>query len=517
MISASFCLLLLALLLILVSFIIITKATSSPTESQPSSTIPSTTATQSGQAGDIVYCDSDYCNREADYLSSLLSASKKTCDNFYEHVCEAWTKAHTVKGTGAGGGISTDTLIQDALTRDLAPLLDISNRKDVQLAASLRRACADRNKANTGLDRVQDLYKGWKIGQWPRTQEAGVADVWTYAGQLVRDLGLEALVRVSLVRNPRGSAAEATLAELNKPRFIFSCNDASRQSVTRTFRMALRDLAAEISQSAGDALLDEVMAAFVRLGSTPLVPAMPDTDATAAYVAKLSDLDPGYRNLLGAAFDRVDSFDSAEATVVVRSSDYVRHFLATAMRELRPRATLNYLGFLVLVQLAPFLPDKFASLRQLFAKSVRGRTFEDVSDTQLLCLMAVERVLPACFSRILSEQNGNEREDTKERVRQLERIFSQNLAFVSWVDEARAVLARYQLRRSPALHFGFDGDSCSPPGLREEAEPVLFYRDVARGRQKEEELRAQQCADAALTRTVLSTAAMMSLCVCGVK
>ncbi|XP_077548536.1 neprilysin-11-like [Haemaphysalis longicornis] len=486
-ICTLFSLLLLSLMLMFAAFIIIAKATSSPTESQPMT--QRTTATPAGRVGGIVYCDSDYCNREAEYLSSLLSDSKKACDNFYEHVCEAWAKAHTVNGAGAGGGISTDTLLLDALTRDLAPLLDVSERKDVQLAASLRRACADRKKANTGLDRVHDLYKGWKIGQWPRTQEAGVADVWTYAGQLVRDLGLEALVQVSLVRNPRASAAGTTLAELNKPRFIFSCNDASRQSVTRIFRMALLDLAAENSQSIGNALLEEVMTAFVRLGSTPSVPATPDIDTGAAYVAKLSDLDPGYRNLLGAAFDGVDSFDSAEAAVVMRSSDYVRHFLATAVRELRPRATLNYLGFLVLVQLAPFLPDKFTSLRQLFAKSVRGRTFDDVSDTQLLCLMAVERVLPACFTRILSEQNGNEHGDTKERVRQLERVFSQNLGFLSWVDEARAVLARYQLRRSPVLQFGFDGDSCAPPGVQENAEPVLFYRDVARGR-KEEDLRA---------------------------
>ncbi|KAH7949117.1 hypothetical protein HPB49_005226 [Dermacentor silvarum] len=351
---------------------------------------------------DTVYCNTEYCNREASYIRGLLSNSKGPCDNFYDHVCGRWTSQHPVKGSGAGDVVSVDTMIQDELSKLVLPLLMESQNVDVRVAASLYSACTDDKKKNAALHQMQELYKLWKIGQWPRHEHANALDVWTFAGQLVRDMGLDALVRVSVA--PSSRAPLNTTAELNKPRFIFSCNDASRQSVTRLFRMALTDVASEISQSDHTSLVDEVMTAFVRLGSAPLLPAVADTDLSTSYVAKLTNLDPGYRVFLTAAFHRARFFDDVDTEVVVRSSDYVRHFLPTAVRELRPRAMLNYLGFLVLVQVAPFLPDKLRSLRQLFAKNARGRTVDDAGDTASLCLTAVERVLPACFGRILAER-----------------------------------------------------------------------------------------------------------------
>ncbi|KAL1444775.1 hypothetical protein MTO96_045412 [Rhipicephalus appendiculatus] len=265
------------------------------------------------------------------------------------------------------------------------------------LLASLYSACCDRGKKNAAMDEIKGMYNRWKIGEWPRREDVNISDVWTFGGQLVRDMGLDALVSASIIQDPRSYLNAATLLE--KPRFIFSCSDASRQSVTRLFRNALTEVASQVPTS----LLDEVITAFVRFGSAPPSPSVPDTDLSTTYATKLANLDAGYRDFLSVAFNGTRSFDDVNAEVVVRSSDYVRHFLPTAVRELRPRATVNYLGFLVLVQVAPFLPDKLRSLRQLFVKYARGRTVDDADDTEALCLMAVERVLPACFGRVLTE------------------------------------------------------------------------------------------------------------------
>ncbi|KAH7949116.1 hypothetical protein HPB49_005225 [Dermacentor silvarum] len=67
----------------------------------------------------------------------------------------------------------------------------------------------------------------------------------------------------------------------------------------------------------------------------------------------------------------------------------------------------------------------------------------------------------------------------KEHLQKLEAIFSQNLAYVSWVDNVRAVLARYQLRRYPTLQFGFSGNNCAPFSVQTDAEPINFYQKIA--------------------------------------
>ncbi|KAK8781806.1 hypothetical protein V5799_016853, partial [Amblyomma americanum] len=445
--------------------------------SNPEATVPPSTETKAPEPGEnITYCNSEFCSLEASYLKSLLSTKKGPCDNFYDYVCETWVTNRPVKGSGTGDVVSTDTLIQDRVLEHFESLLSMTNDTQVDVARALYSACLDRDQANKALAEVRDFYKKWQIGQWPREKTANASDVWIFAGQLVRDIGLDALVKVSVVPNPGGPPE--TIAELDKPRFIFSCKDASRQSVTRLFRMTLRDVASEISQRAD--LLEEVMTVFTRLGSAPLLPAVPDTDLSAVYVARLTNLDHGYRRFLGAVLSaNVSYFDDIDATVVVKSSDYVRHYVATAVRELPARATLNYLGFLVLVKLAPFLPEKFRSLRQLFAKNTLGRTIDDAPGSTSLCLVAVDRVLPACFARLASSSDSRAADRIFERLRQLEDIYHHNLGYVSWVDDVRAVLARYQLKRRPVLKYGFLGDDCAPAGVEKGATPIAFYRDVA--------------------------------------
>ncbi|KAH7944132.1 hypothetical protein HPB52_016399 [Rhipicephalus sanguineus] len=281
------------------------------TVAQPPTSVTFSTSTPTVPGADTVYCETEFCNREGSYIRGLLSKNKGPCDNFYDHVCDIWTSQHPVKGSGAGDVVSTDTLIQDDLSKIVKPLLTAPKSDDVRLAASLYSACCDRGKKNAAMDEIKALYKRWKIGEWPRGGDVNISDVWTFGGQLVRDMGLDALVSASIIQDPRSYLNAATL--LDKPRFIFSCSDASRQSVTRLLRIALTDVASQVSTS----LLDEVITAFVRFGSAPLPPSVPDTDLSTPYATKLANLDPGYRDFLSVAFNGTRSFDDVNTEVVV--------------------------------------------------------------------------------------------------------------------------------------------------------------------------------------------------------
>ncbi|KAL1448028.1 hypothetical protein MTO96_044170 [Rhipicephalus appendiculatus] len=94
------------------------------------------------------FCSSELCNREVDYIKSLMeSSTTKLRENFYEHVGGSWSTVHPLgKNKGTGATISTDTIIQDHLVNTLMTLLPSNREADVSLAVSLYHECADRSK-----------------------------------------------------------------------------------------------------------------------------------------------------------------------------------------------------------------------------------------------------------------------------------------------------------------------------------------------------------------------------------
>ncbi|XP_077523084.1 uncharacterized protein LOC144133897 [Amblyomma americanum] len=234
--------------------------------------------------------------------------------------------------------------------------------------------------------------------------------------------------------------------------------------------------------------MDEVMTVLIRLGSTPPEPAIAELEELklGGYASvRLSDLDTAVTDFLRVAFDNALHFNSS-TTVILRSSRYIRSYLPAALRELPARAVMNYVGFLVLIRMAPFLPEKHQALRQLFCKDLRGRTFTSVTDSKVLCLMAVESVLPSCLVK-LSTQALDSHELIADKLSQLEKIFSRHIPHLAWMNEYEALVHRYQLKRRQAASFGHGNHSCfanaSASGYPKD-NPVQLYRAVARSQQQ---------------------------------
>ncbi|KAH8027121.1 hypothetical protein HPB51_002275 [Rhipicephalus microplus] len=174
-------------------------------------------------------------------------------------------------------------------------------------------------------------------------------------------------------------------------------------------------------------------------------------------------------------------------TVKLKSSRYVRNYLPAALRELPARAVMNYAAFLVLIRLAPFFPEKHLGLRQLFFKDLRGRTFADAIDSRVLCLMAVETVLPSCLVKVSMRQANDERERISNRLAYLENAFSRRISNLAWISEYEALVQRYQLKRRRLASFAHGNESCanaSSAAGYPTGKPVEFYQVVARSQQR---------------------------------
>ncbi|KAH9359985.1 hypothetical protein HPB48_020783 [Haemaphysalis longicornis] len=299
----------------------------------------------------------------------------------------------------------------------------------------------------------------------------------------MRDLLLDALIDVSVGFNP--SVIDSLALQLQKPTYLFSRNDASRNAVKQLFMNALKDTALAFTQRPAQDVLEEVISAFIRLGSSPLQPSFVELGAGrrgGSIVVKLSELDGGITKFLHAATSNIITV-AANETVVLKYPDYIRDQLPSVLREMSPRALMNYLGLLVLVRLAPFLPDQQNSLRQLFTKSVRGTTRSDIADSDRLCLMAVEQVLPGCLGKLSTEIFKQSKTDlhVREKLTEIENVFSRNLRSLAWMNEYQALINRYHIKRRPLSHFGPGNGSCAPTNHSFPIEsPVNFYRDLAR-------------------------------------
>ncbi|KAL1475538.1 hypothetical protein MTO96_037215, partial [Rhipicephalus appendiculatus] len=141
----------------------------------------------------------------------------------------------------------------------------------------------------------------------------------------------------------------------------------------------------------------------------------------------------------------------------------------------------------------PFFPEKHLGLRQLFFKDLRGRTFADAVDSRVLCLMAVDTVLPSCLAKVLTSQANDERERISNRLAYLENAFSRRISNLGWISEHAALVQRYQLKRRRLAYFGHGNESCvdaSSAAGYPTGKPVEFYQAVARSQQRAK-LRAQ--------------------------
>ncbi|KAK8783798.1 hypothetical protein V5799_009838 [Amblyomma americanum] len=428
--------------------------------------------------GGVYYCTTVFCDREADRLKSLLSGTTGPCDDFYQHVCDNWVRSQSLASPETGTAISSDTIIQDDLITTLEAGLVSKKRQDVSVALALYDACTDRAQSGRALAAMAELFRRWKIGRWPTDALASPKEAWFFAGELIKDIGSKALVDVFAAVDADEPAKVAI--GLGKPKFLFSCNDATRPGVVNMFRDALAETMSAVSQASSQ-LIDEIMLVITRLGSSPLEPADSEIGMRGFDVIRLTDLHSGIVELLRATFEN-DSSLRPETKIVLKSADYLQGHLVTALRELPPRAVMNYLGFQAFITLAPFFLDRHRLLRQLFSKSFLGRTLPDVSNTSRLCLVAVERVLPGCFARMLHLPSSGALVVNK--LSQLVGSFGRSVEHLAWMDDMAVVLTRYLLKEYTTSPSGDDAPCPSSSASFAKENSIKFFVSVSRDRQQ---------------------------------
>ncbi|KAH9366373.1 hypothetical protein HPB48_018134 [Haemaphysalis longicornis] len=446
-----------------------------------SATKTSTQRTPRPPPAEAYYCTSDYCTREARYIRGLLRYSVHPCDNFYEHVCEAWKEQHPAHSTSTGSLSSQGSMLQETLTyRLLDQLKKMGHQRDVRNAVNLHKACVDSARHPGALTTtLHQLFAHWTIGTWPRSTgaPADITEIWLFAAELLRDVGIATVAQVSVSVNP--DKQDATIVQLDRPSFLLREANAAAGDVVHLFEQAVSEASSELGVSPpgdfGERLM-RICAAFAALGRTNL-------GNDEVVVLPFSGLSNSLRTFLGGLLE--NAYIRDDENVALYPASYFRWNLEYVLQPLPPEDVLNYLGFLVLVNFAPFLSDELGGLRALFADSVMGRTIADTKNTAMLCAWLIDRVLPGCTAKASHKWRRSSGQDVgmREWLSQLEVVFLRHTRDFSWINELSSLFIRYRLKKRTATQFGLvlkEQRPCAPLYIGSERNAVLFYWNVTK-------------------------------------
>ncbi|CAN8033122.1 unnamed protein product, partial [Ixodes persulcatus] len=429
----------------------------------------------------IYFCNTTYCNQEAAYLKALVSSNTKPCDDFYRYVCDGWSSQNPVNPFSPTAIVSRNTVLQDLLARHLISLIQ-SGPPDVKIAAQMHSACLNHNKHYIAA--VENMFSNWVIRTWPLTNVTNwdLSHVWTFAAELVRDLDLATLIVVSVGVHP--DIPGKVVIELDQPSFLLGRADHSASKMVTLFADAVQGTIAAL----GGQVVSKFEESLINVSRSLASIVRSTKDGRKDYrLEVIGNLDPLIQSLLEKTFRNIFKV-MPDQKLLLKSPQYVRTDIATTLSTMQNHDILNYMGFMVLVHVAPFFPRTLLPLRSLFVKAILGRSGSDLSDTSLLCFYAVQRLLPACFAKaaLLHQRATSSDVTLRGWISRLERVFIDQLDRFTWVEDLSALLVRYRLRRNPVTSFPetavFGSDECVFPDAQNHLNtqrPLQSFFDIS--------------------------------------
>ncbi|KAH6922594.1 hypothetical protein HPB50_017020 [Hyalomma asiaticum] len=424
----------------------------------------------------VYICSTDFCVKEGEHVAGLISRDVSPCDNFYQYVCRHWERIMRNPAMGISVATSVDTMLQDSMhTRVLEYILD-SSHDDVIEAKRLYETCASSHTGSSTID-LMHIFSMWPPeGRWPVDNKVTTSesDVWSVAARLSREFGIAALLGVE-------AALDKTfgkhVVELQLPQPLFFRGDDQNNAIVSMFRGAITE-SAQLMQSSGMLyeLMSDVMAAFKSIAKRR--PVLPGTEVTLVTV---NNLESGVRTFLTVVFEGTLP---GNATVQYRNAVYFEHELTALIREIGPRSIMNYLGFRLLVRLAPLLPKTTNLLRLHSIESV-GRVLSPMPKW-VLCLRLVASVLPVCVVKAHARQTIASGSDLTSRawLSQLESLFFRSSRRFAWMDSATHRVARFMLRRLRLARFypqwSLKRDACAGGALAPSGGAIHMLQEASR-------------------------------------
>ncbi|XP_064484300.1 uncharacterized protein LOC135396970 [Ornithodoros turicata] len=402
-------------------------------------------------------CDTEYCQKEAAHIMSLLSGNP--CDNFYDFVCKALSTRWTPK---PGSSISTDTILVDAIEETARDYILNPRNEDMTVARFVLEGCIKENgEVDLRRHEMNEMFMEYFNTMWPATKDTrsvlSPRTAWISAGYLVRDLKLHALASVS--RRPSADGQPNISIIIGEPTLLYRDGDQSDKSFIELIGGAVEQ---SLIFMRGNENIKEYAATIKQtinvLGKFAARPTERYIGRKNYRTTRLSELPRDITPFLRAIFaDDTSIGDST--TILLKSPTFFENLRRANDTGFDAQSIVNYLGFRLVTHFSAFLPLRI--LRELRAAEL-GISVKAQSELEVLCSRELERVFPAHYLRAYGLHANNFHVMAKAVASQLEAKFVETMTHIPWIQGSRTkerhVKNRFdQVRRkvldSRRMHF----------------------------------------------------------------
>ncbi|KAH8010204.1 hypothetical protein HPB51_026256 [Rhipicephalus microplus] len=474
------CLLILLFVIAVIAAIVTRQDGARETTEHTSCSFVTTTRSKAPAVSGVYLCKTEACLREGAYLNSLLSGDIRPCTNFYQYVCERWLPERAAANATSKTFGSRDTIIEAQMETKFVKSVT-SNPEYVRPVQALLQACNDRPLASSAMTELRKLFHQWNMDEWPLPPYATRSreDVWILAGDLLRDLGLAAIVDVFSARDPSDDRGILVAVDSPEPLY-FPRGDVAGSQIVRAALKEVLHLFDVVDALSVDRFASDVIRVFGVL-ETLYQPVIHDE----AEVLHLSEIDAGFGKLIKRATrgNKTTAEHQENARVLVLDPKFT-NALPGYLGLVPTPAILNYLIFRAFVRLAAFLPDSMSSLRRLSYVESAGR-FEK-PEVLSLCLRTLERAAPICFLRALAQPPSSMAALRRHWLSDLESVLHRALPRIRWLDalSRAAVAERLRLLRIDASFIGSPKSAgpCAAADVRVLRAPMTALVEIFRRR-----------------------------------
>ncbi|CAN7937338.1 unnamed protein product, partial [Ixodes hexagonus] len=383
-------------------------------------------------------CETKVCERESVYLLSYLDWGVKPCNDFYEFVCGRW------KNLRPEIGASADTLLVRRVEEDIYQAFTNDDRPRSQMlnTEALMNTCVHKpfteDHTSTLLDFLGDLgLRGWPFLKDTKT----LADVWKAASLLLRNLGLDTLVSVSVDANP--DSDDQYIISLGEPSLLIGQYGSKDSQLPEWYNMAISTCFKIFTSGKYTEIAKKVRDFSSRLAEISINRGNEMFSANKFTVVQLKH-HSNMIQLLTLLFNNITVVHS-KLKVLVKSEVYFKE-LRSVLHVSKGADILNYLGFRTLVHISPLLPDQAIQLAAIQMKDITG-LYRSNWPRWRRCLRMFERVAPTVF--LLTYAQTNRKLGNKDKLwallNEIQASFVLNINNAPWMSIEDKVMLKDKL------------------------------------------------------------------------